>query len=130
MHALIELYRFPDLADVLVQRADFCLPKIGHIQAHGGLQCPGDPHLAHDMWFQLLLQPKLREIKMIAGSWEDAGVAECVQLSAGLDYARGDAVIIMDADLQDPPELIPALIDRWEAGAEIVLARRTRPYTS
>src|SRR5690349_2491801 len=34
-------------------------------------------------------------------------------LTAGLDYSRGDAVIVIDADLQDPPELIPTLIKRW-----------------
>jgi glycosyltransferase involved in cell wall biosynthesis len=45
-------------------------------------------------------------------------------LTAGLDYARGDAVIPMDADLQDPPELIPDMVASWKGGAEIVLARR------
>lgn len=45
-------------------------------------------------------------------------------LSAGLDAARGDAVIPIDADLQDPPELIPALIAQWRNGFEVVLARR------
>src|SRR5579863_8664671 len=41
-------------------------------------------------------------------------------ISAGLDYARGAAVIIMDADLQDPPEVIPALAEQWHNGAEVV----------
>jgi glycosyltransferase involved in cell wall biosynthesis len=45
-------------------------------------------------------------------------------LTAGLDAARGDAVIPIDADLQDPPELIAEMIAAWEAGAEVVLARR------
>ncbi len=45
-------------------------------------------------------------------------------LSAGLDFATGDAVIPMDADLQDPPELIPQMIDRWLAGTPVVLAVR------
>lgn len=43
---------------------------------------------------------------------------------AGLDYARGDAVITLDGDLQHPPELIPALIARWQEGYEIVYTRR------
>ncbi len=43
---------------------------------------------------------------------------------AGLDYATGDAVIFMDADLQDPPELIPELIKHWEEGYDDVYARR------
>ncbi len=46
-------------------------------------------------------------------------------LTAGLDHARGDAVIPMDADLQDPPELIPELLARWREGFEVVLAIRT-----
>jgi glycosyltransferase involved in cell wall biosynthesis len=45
-------------------------------------------------------------------------------LTAGLDAAKGDAVIPIDADLQDPPELIPALIAAWQKEAEVVLARR------
>lgn len=45
-------------------------------------------------------------------------------LSAGLDHATGDAVIPMDADLQDPPELVPAMISHWLAGAPVVLAVR------
>jgi polyisoprenyl-phosphate glycosyltransferase len=45
-------------------------------------------------------------------------------LTAGFDTAKGDAVIPIDADLQDPPELIPALIAAWQKGADVVLARR------
>src|SRR5450755_3019529 len=45
-------------------------------------------------------------------------------LTAGLDAAKGDAVIPIDADLQDPPELIPALIAAWRRGADVVLAQR------
>ena len=43
---------------------------------------------------------------------------------AGLDYATGDAVIFMDADLQDPPELIPEMIKYWEEGYDDVYAQR------
>ena len=46
-------------------------------------------------------------------------------LTAGLDEARGDAVIPMDADLQDPPELISSLITHWQQGYEVVLAKRS-----
>jgi polyisoprenyl-phosphate glycosyltransferase len=46
---------------------------------------------------------------------------------AGLDYVKGDAVVILDADLQDPPELIPEMIKYWEEGYDDVYAkRRTR----
>jgi glycosyltransferase involved in cell wall biosynthesis len=46
-------------------------------------------------------------------------------LSAGLAAASGDAVIPMDADLQDPPELVVEMISIWEKGSEVVLARRS-----
>jgi len=47
--------------------------------------------------------------------------------TAGLDNTTGDAVVIIDADLQDPPELIPAMIEKWREGNKIVYAqRRTR----
>jgi dolichol-phosphate mannosyltransferase len=45
-------------------------------------------------------------------------------ITAGWDYARGDAVVIIDADLQDPPEAIPELIGKWHEGYEVVYAVR------
>ena len=47
-----------------------------------------------------------------------------IALSAGIDHATGDAVIPIDADLQDPPEVIPVMMAKWRAGAKLVLARR------
>jgi dolichol-phosphate mannosyltransferase len=47
-----------------------------------------------------------------------------VAITAGWDYARGDAVVIIDADLQDPPETIPDLITKWREGYEVVYAVR------
>jgi glycosyltransferase involved in cell wall biosynthesis len=47
-----------------------------------------------------------------------------IAISAGLDYARGQAVVIIGSDLQDPPEVIPQLVDRWRDGAEVVYAQR------
>ncbi|WP_448572906.1 glycosyltransferase family 2 protein [Trichothermofontia sp.] len=49
-----------------------------------------------------------------------------IAVTAGLQYARGQAVIVMDADLQDPPELIPAMVAQWQAGFQVVYARRTQ----
>lgn len=48
-------------------------------------------------------------------------------LTAGLEHARGDVVITMDADLQHPPELLPDMIERWRHGAEVVHAVRRDP---
>jgi polyisoprenyl-phosphate glycosyltransferase len=50
-----------------------------------------------------------------------------IAMGAGFDYARGDAVVIIDADLQDPPELIPDMVRYWEEGYDDIYAkRRTR----
>ncbi|MGP0048045.1 MAG: glycosyltransferase family 2 protein [Solirubrobacteraceae bacterium] len=45
-------------------------------------------------------------------------------LTAGLDHAQGDAVVMLDADLQDPPELIATMLDHWRAGFDVVYAVR------
>jgi glycosyltransferase involved in cell wall biosynthesis len=47
-----------------------------------------------------------------------------IAITAGLDHARGDAVVVMDCDLQDPPELIPQLVARYREGFDVVHARR------
>lgn len=46
--------------------------------------------------------------------------------TAGLAHARGQAVVLMDADLQDPPEVLPAMVELWRAGYDIVYGRRRR----
>jgi dolichol-phosphate mannosyltransferase len=47
-------------------------------------------------------------------------------LTAGLEHARGDAVVMLDGDLQDPPELIPRMLARWREGADVVYAVRSQ----
>lgn len=47
-----------------------------------------------------------------------------IVISAGMDYARGQAVVIIDSDLQDPPEVIVDLVARWREGYEVVYAQR------
>ncbi len=47
-----------------------------------------------------------------------------IALTAGLDYAKGDVVVPIDADLQDPPELIPEMVEKWREGYNVVYARR------
>ena len=47
-----------------------------------------------------------------------------IAVSAGLDYASGDAIIIIDADLQDPPEVIPEMAKKWKEGYDVVYGKR------
>lgn len=48
-----------------------------------------------------------------------------IAVTAGLDYAEGDAVVLIDADLQDPPEVIPRMVAKWREGFEVVYGQRT-----
>ena len=47
-------------------------------------------------------------------------------VTAGLKYVTGDACVIMDADLQDPPELIPDMLSYWEKGYDVIYGKRTK----
>lgn len=47
-------------------------------------------------------------------------------VTAGMKYSSGDAVVIIDADLQDPPELIPGMIEKWKEGYEVVYGKRLK----
>ena len=71
------------------------------------------------------------ELDELRGQDESVGIIELsrnfgkeVALTAGIDHASGDAVVLIDADLQEPPELIPELINQWNAGYDVVYAQR------
>lgn len=49
-----------------------------------------------------------------------------IAISAGIDYAEGDAVVIIDSDLQDPPEVILQLVEKWKQGFQVVYAQRAK----
>ena len=49
-----------------------------------------------------------------------------IAITAGMDHAAGDAVVVIDADLQDPPEVIPELVAKWQEGHEVVYAVRKK----
>jgi glycosyltransferase involved in cell wall biosynthesis len=64
------------------------------------------------------ISPRVKTIRLSRNFGKEAA------LTAGLAQARGDVVIILDADLQDPPELIPAMLAAWRGGADVVCMRR------
>ena len=49
-----------------------------------------------------------------------------IAVTAGLNFIRGQAVIVMDGDLQDPPELIPQMLDMWQEGYQVIYAQRSK----
>ncbi len=64
------------------------------------------------------------EVKVI---WLSRNFGKEAAMTAGLQHAKGDATIVIDADLQDPPELIPDMVEEWMKGADVVsMRRRTR----
>lgn len=66
--------------------------------------------------------PRVRGVRLARNSGSHTAI------TCGLHLAGGDAAVIIAADLQDPPEALPTLVDRWRAGAQVVwAARRTRP---
>jgi glycosyltransferase involved in cell wall biosynthesis len=62
--------------------------------------------------------PQVKVVRLSRNFGQEAAV------HAGLQFASGDAVIVLDSDLQDPPELIPELVRKWEQGYQVVVARR------
>jgi dolichol-phosphate mannosyltransferase len=80
-----------------------------------------------DRSLEILIAERVRNPRIkIVNLSRRFGVAEGVR--AGMSAARGDAVVYMDADLQDPPEVIPTLLQRWRGGAAIVHTVRTRRH--
>lgn len=71
-----------------------------------------------------LIKEKRKENSRISYLSFSRNFGKEVAMLAGLDYAKGDAVIFIDADLQDPPELIPEMIKYWEEGYDDVYAQR------
>ncbi|MEI6131522.1 MAG: glycosyltransferase family 2 protein [Bacillota bacterium] len=49
-----------------------------------------------------------------------------IAITAGMDYSSGEAIVVIDADLQDPPELIPQMMEKWHEGFDVVYAKRVK----
>ncbi|GMR05875.1 MAG: glycosyltransferase family 2 protein [Gammaproteobacteria bacterium] len=78
---------------------------------------------SHDSTMEILLQLKEVDSRIIIVDLS-RNFGKEIAMTAGLDYCKGDAVVIIDADLQDPPEIIPELVQKWQAGYDVVYAKR------
>lgn len=74
-----------------------------------------------------LIDPR---VKIIDFSWN---FGHQIAITAGMDYAQGNAIVVIDADLQDPPELILDMIEKWKEGYEVVspcgLNEKGKPFS-
>ena len=116
---VIPMYNEGDALEVLFARLDVVLPTIDHYEFE--IVCVNDG--STDQTLSALEQASASRSNLVVVDLSRNFGKEAA-LSAGLFMSTGDAVIPMDADLQDPPEVIRDLLANWEEGFEVVLARR------
>lgn len=79
---------------------------------------------SRDKSLQLLLEIHDREPRVVVVEFS-RNFGHQAALTAGLEVARGDAIILMDGDFQDPPEVLPNLVSAWKKGAKVIVAERS-----
>lgn len=87
------------------------------------IDCINDGSTDNTLLDLLAYQTRIQNIRVINLS---RNFGKEAALTAGLNAARGDAVIPLDADLQDPPEIIKEMLFKWQNGSQVVLAKRSR----
>jgi polyisoprenyl-phosphate glycosyltransferase len=79
---------------------------------------------SRDSSLHLLMEIHEREPRVVVVEFS-RNFGHQAALTAGLQLARGDAIILMDGDFQDPPEILPNLVGAWKKGAKVIIAERT-----
>lgn len=115
---IVPIYNEEQVIPELYRRITGVMEKIG---VTWEMVCINDG--SRDRSVQMLLELRQQDprIKLIDFS---RNFGHQIAITAGLDYAEGDAVVIIDADLQDPPEVIGEMLARWREGYEVVYAVR------
>lgn len=116
---IIPMYNEEENIDSLFLRL---LNVLEHLTSNYEIICVNDGSKDATLLQLIQHQKRNNKIKVIDFS---RNFGKEVALTAGLEYARGRAVIPIDADLQDPPDLIPELVRKWREGYEVVYATRT-----
>lgn len=118
LSVVIPMYNEADGLDMLF--AALC-PVLDSLQAPYEIVCVDDGSRDDTL---VQLQARTKTVKGLVVAELSRNFGKEAALSAGLDLARGMAVIPFDADLQDPPTMIPKLIEKWREGFDVVLAKR------
>lgn len=114
------MYNESDNIDIFYNRTIKVLEELGETFE---IVCVNDGSKDNTLEKLLELHKKDPRVKVVGLS---RNFGKEIALSAGIDYANGEAVIPIDADLQDPPELIPQLVAKWREGYDVVYATRTK----
>lgn len=118
---IIPMYNEETNIDDLLKRLETILAQL---DLNYEIVCVDDGSKDNTLGYLVAHQQRNSSIKVISLS---RNFGKDIAMTAGIDYARGQAVILMDADLQDPPELIIELVTHWCEGYEVVYAvRRSR----
>lgn len=122
---VVPMYNEEEVCDLFFEKV---IPVLKTITSDFEIVCVNDG--SNDTTLDLLIaaherDPRIKVINLSRNFGKDRA------LTAGLDYASGDATIPIDVDLQDPPELIPEMVDKWLEGYDMVVAvRRDRTSDS
>ena len=114
---IIPIYNEEETIPLLIDRLEKL--RTANSDYHFNLICVDDGSRDRSL---AILRPLLQENDQLICLSRNFG--HQIALTAGLDYSTADAAVIIDADLQDPPEVIPDLIARWHEGFQIVYAQR------
>lgn len=115
---VIPVYNEREVLPLCLQRLDAVVKQIGMVSELLFIDDGSRDGSADYLLEQTVRETSIQIIRLSRNFGKEAA------LTAGLDFARGEAVIILDADLQDPPELVPEMVAQWRHGADVVLMQR------
>lgn len=115
---VIPVHNESEVIPVLLERLNISLRRV---QGRTELLFIDDGSTDHSAALLTAARVTMPEIRLLSLS---RNFGKEAATTAGLHHAKGDAVVLMDADLQDPPELIPRMVEQWQQGFDVVLMKR------